>query len=281
MEAVVLDWSGVAPAVVLDVDAVADFGGTWRRVQGTGGRLAFCRQRPYTVTAGSCSSTTTTTTSEPEATTTTLALPPGCAIYEDNHVYSRQDYENGSFFEFDARFDHYEYSGIQTAEMYRVRRCSVGGCSETLERTANWQRLRPGALLLDRRSPPHPARPLHRADLCLRSDRARGDRRQHQPVRLLRLLDRHAVRTTGGLLPVLPRLQRPLRALQGRAAVSRQPALSRVLAAGVGDDDDHATPVARAASPRQPALPKSREYQRSGRMRTTISFVPFGRVLST
>src|SRR5262249_29328789 len=142
VEAVVLDWSGVAPAAVLDVDAVADFGGTGRRVHGTGGRRAFCRPRPdeavnqlylvppnhdrtrrtpdgpgaslkgrYTVTAGSCSSTTTTTTSEPEATTTTLALPPGCAIYEDNHVYSRQDYENGSFFEFDARFDHYEYSG--------------------------------------------------------------------------------------------------------------------------------------------------------------------------
>src|SRR5438477_12995339 len=32
---------------------------------------------------------------------------------------------------------------------------------------------------------------------------------------------------------------------------------------------------------RHPGRPKSREYQRSGRMRTTTSFVPFGRVLST
>src|SRR5262249_30749614 len=140
VEEIVIDWSGVPQVDVLDVDAVVDVGGVWRRVQGSGGRLAFCRQRPaeavdqlylvlsnhdrtrgthdgpgafmtgsYTVTAGPCSSTTTTTTTTPEVTTTAAPLPPGCALYEDNHVYSRQDYDYGWFFEFDARFDHYEY----------------------------------------------------------------------------------------------------------------------------------------------------------------------------
>jgi len=53
----------------------------------------------------------------------------------------------------------------------------------------------------------------------------------------------------------------------------------------VGSDGPNEMELARydavCASGPHPGRPKSREDHRSGRMRTTISFVPFGRVLST
>ena len=112
VEGLEIDFGGVTPAAALDVDAVVDVGGTWRRVPASGGRLAFCRLRPeeavdqlylvlanhdrtraahggpgpavagtYDVTTGPCAVTSTTTTSP-----TSTSLAPGCSDRDRWHA---------------------------------------------------------------------------------------------------------------------------------------------------------------------------------------------------
>ena len=112
VEGLEIDFGGVTPAATLDVDAIVDVGGTWRRVPASGGRLAFCRLRPeeavdqvylvlanhdrtraagggpgpavagtYAVTTGACAVTTTTTSSP-----TSTSLPTSCSDRDRWHA---------------------------------------------------------------------------------------------------------------------------------------------------------------------------------------------------
>ena len=168
VEGITFDFSGAVPADRLDVDAVVDLAGTWKRVQAVSGVLTFCRARPeeavgqiflvlanhdrtrgeyggagaalggrYTISAGPCSSSTTTTTTTTLGTPTTTPStgPVGCMVGPETRSFTETfgplSYHRTDEWVFDHWLDNTVFSDFSFAA--RVTTCVDGICSERLE----------------------------------------------------------------------------------------------------------------------------------------------------